>query len=99
VFDKKASTNAAEMVHWCLERKGNIVAVDAPCGWSQFGSSRLAERELKLANKIYCFATPSLARARKPQKGILRVGLQRLELVPAVEAPLSALWMEHFGRD
>ncbi len=47
------------------------MAVDAPCGWSQSGSSRLAERELS-ALGIYCFATPTreLARLREFYKWV-----------------------------
>ena len=64
-FETKSSTDPAAIVNWCLERKVGFVAVDAPCGWSQSSSSRLSERELKIAGqKIHCFATPTLARAQ-----------------------------------
>jgi hypothetical protein len=69
-FQKATSTNPAEIVKWCLERKATIVAVDAPCGWSQLGPSRQAERDLKLGDvKIHCFATPTRAHALAHKKG------------------------------
>jgi len=73
VFEKTTSTDPVEIVAWCLERKAHIVAVDAPCGWSQSASSRLAERDLKLGGKkIQIFATPTRARARAHKKGFYR---------------------------
>ena len=70
VFEKTTSTNPVEIVAWCLERKANIVAVDAPCGWSHSTSSRQAERELKIAGeKIHIFATPTFARALANESG------------------------------
>lgn len=60
----------AVIVAWCIEQKATIVAVDAPCGWSQTGSSRQAERELELfEKKIHCFATPTRERAKNHAKG------------------------------
>ena len=50
-FEKTTSTEPVEILDWCLERKVKVVAVDAPCGWSQATSSRQAERDLKLARK------------------------------------------------
>jgi hypothetical protein len=70
VFEEATSTKPAEIVRWCLDWKTNIVAVDAPCGWSQSTSSRLAEQDLKLAGKkIHCFATPTRAHALSHKKG------------------------------
>lgn len=55
--DKTTATDPAVIVAWCLAQKATVVSVDAPCGWSQTGPSRLAERELELlGEKIYCFA-------------------------------------------
>ena len=69
-FEGTTSTEPAAIVDWCLERNATIIAVDAPCGWSQSGASRLAERELKLAGKkIHCFSTPTRARALAHKKG------------------------------
>ena len=70
VFQKTTSTNPTEIVKWCLERKAKIVAVDAPCGWSQSTLSRQAERDLKLGDdKIHCFATPTRAMAIANKSG------------------------------
>ena len=61
---KMTATDHAEIVTWSLGCQATVVAVDAPCGWSQAGSSRLAERELKmLGEKIHCFSTPTRERA------------------------------------
>ena len=58
------------IVDWCLDHEATVVSVDAPCGWSQTGSSRLAEQELALSGrKIHCFATPTRERAVNHDKG------------------------------
>jgi len=64
VLDKKTDPDPKVIVDWCLDHKAMVVAVDAPCRWSQSGSSRLAEQKLELrGKKIYCFSTPTRARA------------------------------------
>ncbi len=69
-FQPRAFVSAGEAAEWCREQNAGVVAVDAPCEWSRFGSSRYAERELKLTGKkIHCFATPTLAMARAHKKG------------------------------
>src|SRR5450755_4271128 len=69
IFKKTASVEHAEIVGWCLELKAEVVAVDAPCGWSQSTSSRCAERDLKVAgHKIHCFATPTHSQAQAHTK-------------------------------
>jgi len=60
--DKIATTEPSEIVAWCIQNNAKVVAVDAPCKWSQAGASRLAERELNKKG-INCFATPSRNRA------------------------------------
>lgn len=61
-----AHTDPAVIVSWCRQQNAAVVAVDAPCGWSAGGSSRLAERSLAIgAQKIHCFATPTRARAKQ----------------------------------
>ncbi len=63
-----ADRDPAVIVRWCQQQNATVVAVDAPCGWSAGGSSRLAERSLAIgAQKIYCFATPTRARAKQSQ--------------------------------
>ncbi|MDI6789494.1 MAG: DUF429 domain-containing protein [Thermodesulfobacteriota bacterium] len=66
--DKATAANPALIVDWCLDHRAAVVSVDAPCGWSQTGLSRLAEREL-LGKKIHCFATPTRERAENHDKG------------------------------
>ena len=61
-----AHSDPAVIVSWCRQLKAVVVAVDAPCGWSAGGASRLAERSLAIGgNKITCFATPTRARANR----------------------------------
>ena len=61
-----AHTDPAVIVSWCRQLKAVVVAVDAPCGWSAGGTSRLAERSLAIGgNKISCFATPTRALANR----------------------------------
>ena len=61
-----AHSDPAVIVRWCRQLKAVVVAVDAPCGWSAGGASRLAERSLAIGgNKISCFATPTRARANR----------------------------------
>ena len=60
-----AHSDPAVIVSWCRQLKAVVVAVDAPCGWSDGAASRLAERSLAIGgNKISCFATPTRARAK-----------------------------------
>ena len=62
----KKSAYPSALVDWCLDHSARIVAVDAPCAWSQAGSSRRAERELNTGGQIIqCFKTPTRDRARK----------------------------------
>ena len=67
---KTKATDPSVILAWCLEQKATIVAVDAPCGWSQDGLSRQAERELVLLDEqIYCFSTPIREHAGNNKKG------------------------------
>ena len=67
--DRTTDTNPAVIVDWSLNHRATVVSVDAPCGWSKTGSSRLAERELELSGKkIFCFATPTRERAKNHDK-------------------------------
>lgn len=69
-FEKTTSAEPAEIVAWCRERKASIIAVDAPCGWSQSGPSRSAEGTLEIAGaRIQCFSTPTRACALAHPKG------------------------------
>jgi predicted nuclease with RNAse H fold len=66
VFRKQACSSPAEVAAWCRDVGAAAVGVDAPCGWSASGSSRRAERDLRINDeRIHCFATPTLKRARQ----------------------------------
>lgn len=70
VFERTSSKDPAGIANWCLQWRAAVVAVDAPCGWSRSGVSRLAERALKLGTeRIQCFSTPSRARALAHKRG------------------------------
>mgnify|MGYP003343104099 FL=1 len=45
--DRLAANDVAKLVAWCVRTKAaTVIAVDAPCRWSNSGEGRLAEREL-----------------------------------------------------
>jgi predicted nuclease with RNAse H fold len=53
-----------EMAEWCAAIGASAVAIDAPCKWRAEGErARTAERALA-ADRISCFSTPTLAKAR-----------------------------------
>ena len=52
-------SDPAVIVSWCLQLKAVMAAVDAPCGWSDGGVSRLAERSLAIGgNKLRALPRP-----------------------------------------
>ena len=58
-----ATQNVRELSKWCRETlQTRVIAVDAPCHWSNDGHSRPAEREL-MKKGIWCFSTPTRANA------------------------------------
>ena len=58
--------NSLSIRNWVQSKNASIVAIDSPCGWSQNGRSREAERDLKYDNKnIPCFCTPTKKIAKK----------------------------------
>jgi predicted nuclease with RNAse H fold len=64
LVDKVHSTDAIQIAQWCVTRKAEVVAIDAPCRWrAESGNARLAERELA-ADRISCFSTPTESKAR-----------------------------------
>ncbi len=66
----KAIDNPADLADWCMDHAARVVAVDAPCAWSQSGSSRLAERQLNIGGQaIQCFKTPTRERALQNASG------------------------------
>lgn len=61
-LDKIKDRNPDVIVAWFLDHNPSVIAVDAPCGWSNAGSSRLAERELSRRG-IWCFSSPTKQKA------------------------------------
>lgn len=61
---KFASPDPAALLAWCREVGAVAVGVDARARWSETGKMRPCERALAQAG-ISCFATPTLAQARK----------------------------------
>lgn len=58
-----ASKNVKDLSQWCRETaQAQVIAVDAPCRWSNDGHSRPAEREL-MEKGIWCFSTPTRVKA------------------------------------
>lgn len=58
------SSDPHEIARWCIARNAGVVAIDAPCRWRIHGqSARAAERELA-ADRISCFSTPTIDKAR-----------------------------------
>lgn len=59
ILTARAIATAQEAADWCVAEGAQVVAVDAPMGWSTSGRSRQAERELKWDGAtIQCFRTP-----------------------------------------
>lgn len=53
-----ATKEVQELALWCRETvRAQVIAVDAPCRWSNDGHSRPAEREM-MKQGIWCFSTP-----------------------------------------
>ena len=72
--DRYTSASVPELVRWCTDTvQAQIIAVDAPCGWSADGRCRPAERAL-MQKGIWCFSTPMRATAleRRRQHGLGR---------------------------
>ena len=59
---KMKNPNPDAMVAWFLELNPSVIAIDTPCGWSNNGSSRLAEREMSKRG-IWSFSSPTKQKA------------------------------------
>jgi predicted nuclease with RNAse H fold len=58
-----ATKDVQELSRWCRETvQARVIAIDAPCHWSNDGHSRPAERQL-MNNGIWCFSTPTREKA------------------------------------
>jgi predicted nuclease with RNAse H fold len=80
-----ATSDVGQLVDWCREVKGAVIAVDAPCRWSIDGRARPAERQL-MEKGIWCFSTPTRQRAVAHPKNHYGWMLQGEELFKALEA-------------
>lgn len=58
-----STKDVKELFLWCRKTIGaRIIAIDAPCRWSNDGHSRPAERQL-MQKGIWCFSTPTRKKA------------------------------------
>jgi predicted nuclease with RNAse H fold len=95
-LDQFASLHAAKIAAWCDRIGVRFIGVDAPCRWSATGRARPAEREL-MAEKIWCFSTPSRRTAETHPKDHFRWMLNGAELFEHLENT-HALFAGNFGR-
>lgn len=63
-YDCHLSTkDVQELFRWCCDTvRARVIAIDAPCRWSNDGHSRPAERAL-MQQRIWCFSTPTREKA------------------------------------
>jgi predicted nuclease with RNAse H fold len=81
-----ASKDVHELSHWCRETvQARVIAIDAPCHWSNDGHSRPAEREL-MKKGIRCFATPTREKAVGHRTSHFDWMLRGEDLYRAIEA-------------
>jgi predicted nuclease with RNAse H fold len=80
-----SSLLAAEMASWCREIGACVIGIDAPCHWSSSGGARAAEREL-MAQKIWCFSTPSEEAAHAHPKDHFRWMKNGMELFSSLSS-------------
>jgi predicted nuclease with RNAse H fold len=58
-----STKSVPELARWCRETvRARVIAVDAPCRWSEDGHARPAERAL-MEKRIWCFSTPTRKQA------------------------------------
>ncbi len=63
-LDPYQHTDPQKIVDWICREEVAAIAIDAPCGWSQTGGSREAERTLQMDGRhLPCFCTPTRERA------------------------------------
>lgn len=75
----------AELVGWVRELQATVVAIDAPCRWSEDDHCRPAERAL-MQEGIWCFSTPTRERAVEHPNKYFDWMLQGESLFRALEA-------------
>jgi len=80
-----STKSVPELARWCRETvRARVIAVDAPCRWSEDGHSRPAEREL-MEKRIWCFSTPSRKQAVEHRTNYFGWMLRGEELFRALE--------------
>jgi predicted nuclease with RNAse H fold len=63
-----ATADAQELAHWCRSAvRASVIAIDAPCRWSNDGRSRPCEREL-MQKGIWCFSSPTHQKGHTPHR-------------------------------
>jgi predicted nuclease with RNAse H fold len=89
-----STTSIKDLADWCRDDvKARIVAVDAPCRWSQDGRARPTERQL-MAKKIWCFSTPTREQAEvhpRNHYGWMRQGEALFKALESTHTLCSAL--------
>ena len=81
-----ATNDVQKLAHWCGAVIGaRVIAVDAPCRWSQDGRARPAERQL-MAKRIWCFSTPTRQQALAHPRNHFGWMLQGEALFKALES-------------
>jgi len=79
------SVSAKEIAAWCRDRRALVIGVDAPCRFrAAGGEARLAEREL-MRERMACFVTPTLEKARTQPSGFYDWMLNGAELYRELE--------------
>jgi len=80
-----STSNVQELSQWCRKTvRARVIAVDAPCRWSNDGHSRPAERKM-MEERIWCFSTPTQERAINHPKNHFGWMLRGEELFRALE--------------
>ncbi len=87
-LDQIASRRAVEIAEWCRGVGASCVGVDSPCRWSVTGRARRAERDL-MAERIWCFSTPTIAAAKAHPKGNFLWMLNGAELFGLLQTSYS----------
>ncbi len=80
-----STKSVPELARWCRETvRARVIAVDAPCRWSEDGHPRPAEREL-MEKRIWCFSTPTRKQAVEHRTNYFGWMLRGEELFRALE--------------
>ncbi len=82
-----ATSDVQDLAHWCRSVvQASVIAIDAPCRWSNDGRARPCEREL-MQKGLWCFSSPTRLKAHTPHRtGYYDWMLQGEKLYRALEA-------------